>query len=207
MQRSSAKAAKDKIHDRIRRWGHGAAFTPKDFLDLGSRGTVDMTLKGLLEAGAIRRLARGLYDYPGFSELLQQASSPDLHSVAEAIARRYRWTILPDGATAANHLGLSTQVPARALYLSDGPTKTIAIGRQRIHFKHARPREVGITSVRAGTVIQALRHLGQQHVDESVREKLRSVLSEKDKRDLLRDARQSAGWIYDAAREIASIEL
>jgi hypothetical protein len=194
---------KDKIIARIRRWGRGAAFTPKDFLDLASRGTVDVTLAALLANGTIRRLARGLYDYPDYSEMLGQMTAPDLNAVAHALARRYRWTIIPDGPTAANLLGLSTQVPAKAVFISDGPTKTIAIGQRTIHFKNARPKETGVASVRAGGVIQALRHLGRRAVDESVIRKLQKILSAKDKRDLLRDARQSADWIYATARAIA----
>lgn len=195
--------AKNKIIARIRRWGPGAAFTPKDFLDIASRGTVDMTLSALLADGTIRRLARGMYDHPRYSELLEQMTAPDLDAVARALARRYRWTIIPDGPTAANLLGLSTQVPAKAVYISDGPTKTIVIGKRKIHFKNARPKETGVASVRAGGVIQALRHLGQRAVDEAVIRTLRTILSDKDKRDLLRDARQSADWIYAAARAIA----
>lgn len=195
--------AKDKITARIRRWGPGAAFTPKDFLDLASRGSVDMTLAALLAEGTIRRLARGLYDSPRYSELLEQMAAPDLGAIAEALARRFRWTIIPDGPTAANLLGLTTQVPAKAMYISDGPTKTIAIGKQRIHFKNARPKETGVASVRAGGVIQALRHLGRGAVDEAVTEKLRRNLGAKDKRDLVRDARQSADWIYRVACAIA----
>ncbi len=194
---------RDKIIARIRRWGGGAAFTPKDFLDLASRGTVDMTLAALLSDGTIRRLARGLYDHPRQSKLLETPAAPDLNEVAWALARRYRWSIIPEGALAAHLLGLSTQVPARSVYISDGPTKTITIGRQTIHFKNARPKETGVASVRSGTVIQALRHLGHRAVDQKVIEKLRRLLSAKDKRDLVRDARQSADWIYAAARAIA----
>ncbi len=194
---------RDKISARIRRWGGGAAFTPKDFLDLASRGTVDMTLAALLSDGTIRRLARGLYDYPRQSKLLETPAAPDLDEVARAVARRYRWSIIPEGALAAHLLGFSTQVPARSVYISDGPTKTITIGRQTIHFKNARPKETGVASVRSGTVIQALRHLGHRAVDQKVIEKLRRLLSANDKRDFVRDARQSADWIYAAARAIA----
>ena len=198
--------AKDKIIARIRRWGPAAVFTPKDFLDLASRGTVDVTLSALHADGTIRRLARGLYDYPRYSELLDQMTAPDLDAVAQAFARRYRWTIIPDGPTAANLLGLSTQVPAKAVYISDGPTRTLTIGKRRIQFKNARPKETGVASVRAGGVIQALRHIGRRAVDEAVIQKLRTILSARDKRDLLRDARQSADWIYAAARAIAETD-
>jgi len=197
---------KDKIIARMRGWGHGAAFTPKDFLDLAARGTVDMTLAVLLADGTIRRLARGLYDYPRYSEMLGQLTAPRLDQVAQALARRYRWTIIPYGPLAANLLGLSTQVPARAVYISDGPTRTIAIGKQKILFKNARPKEAGVASVRSGTVIQALRHLGRCAVDSTVIRRLQRVLSAKDKRTLVRDAKQSADWIYAAACAIAGEE-
>ena len=194
---------KDKIIARILRWGGGAAFTPKDFLDLASRGTVDMTLAVLLSDGTIRRLVRGLYDYPRQSRLLETPAAADLDEVARALARRYRWRIIPEGALAANMLGLSTQVPARSVYISDGPAKTIKIGRQTIRFKNARPKETGVASVRSGTVIQALRHLGRRAVDQRIIGKLRRLLSDDEKRDLVLDARQSADWIYAAARDIA----
>ncbi len=194
---------KDKIIARIRRWGYGAAFTPKDFLDIAPRGTVDMTLASLLADGTIRRLARGLYDYPRYSELLDQLNAPDLDQVARALARRYRWTIIPYGPTAANLLGLSSQVPAKAIYISNGPTKTITIGRQKIQFKNARPKETGVTSIRSGTVIQALRYLGRRAVNEQIIEHLRRILKDRDKRALIRDARQSADWIYTVACAVA----
>ena len=194
---------RDQIISRIHRWGPGAAFTPKDFLDRAPRGTVDVTLAALLADGTIRKLARGLYDYPRYSELLETVESPDLDEVAHALARRYRWTIIPAGALAAHLLGLSTQVPARAVYISDGPTKKVTLGRQTIQFKNARPKETGVASVRSGTIIQALRHLGRRRVDRKVIDKLRRTLNAKDKRDLLRDARQSADWIHVAAQQIA----
>ncbi len=194
---------KDKIISRIRRWGHGAAFTPKDFLDLASRGTVDMTLAALLADDTIRRLVRGLYDYPRYNEILGQPTVPNLHNVARALARRYRWTIMPDGPTAANLLGLSPQVPAKLVYITDGPSKTITIGKQKLRFKNARPKESGVASMRSGGVIQALRHLGRRAVDDKVIRKLRRILSARDRSALVRDARQSSEWIYAVARTIA----
>lgn len=194
---------RDQIIARIRRWGPGAAFTPKDFLDLAPRGTVDMTLKALLTDGTIRKIERGLYDYPRYSELLETVESPDIDAVARALARRYRWTIIPAGALAAHLLGLSTQVPARSVYISDGPTKEVTVGRQRIQFKNARPKETGVASVRSGTVIQALRHLGKARMTPKIIDKLRRTLTAQEKRDLLRDARQSADWIHAVAQRVA----
>ena len=118
----------NKLSYRIRGNGSGWAFSPKDFLDLGGRPTVDSALHRLTRRGEVRRVVRGIYDYPRFSKLLDQQLSPDVDQVARAIARKFGWRIQPSGAIAANLLGLSTQVPARAVYLSDGPDRSYKIG-------------------------------------------------------------------------------
>lgn len=198
--------AKHKILSRIRRWGPQAAFTPKDFLDLASRGSVDMALKALAAEGSIRRLGRGIYDLPSHSKIVKGLSAPDLDKIARAIARRYRWTIIPHGPLAANLWGLSTQVPARPVYISDGPSRSFTIEGRRLQFKHARPKETGVTSERTGAVIQALRTFGRKRVDAALIDRLRRNLTAKDKKNLLIDAKQSADWIYAAARKVAGEE-
>ena len=124
------QSAYSKIINRIYGHGRGWAFSKKDLSDLGSRGAIDIALYRLNEAGTIRRITRGLYDYPQYSELLKQQLSPDFHKASKALSRKYGWTICPDGETALNLLNLSTQVPTRITYLSNGPTKQIKIGNQ-----------------------------------------------------------------------------
>jgi len=194
---------KEKITARIHRWGAGRAFTPKDFLDLGSRGMVDVTLSQLVSAGVIRRVARGLYDYPKHSDALGLTLSPDIDEIARAIARRFRWRIIPSGDWAANALGLSTQVPAKITYLSDGPNREFELGKQTIHFKHARPKETRIENQLSSLVIQALRYLGKDEVGSEVISRLRTRLSPAEKRRLLRDTRFSTDWIFAVARQVA----
>lgn len=92
-----------------------------------------------LRADACAVLA-GLYDLPKFNPDLEAELTPDLHNAAQAVARRQRWRIIPEGAWAANVLGLSTQVPSKITYLIDGPKHQIAVGRRMIFFKHARPK-------------------------------------------------------------------
>ena len=96
------------------------------------------------ERGEIRRVIRGIYDYPRFSKLLDQHLSPDIDQVARALARKFRWRIQPSGATALNFLGLSTQVPARAVYLSDGPDRAYQVGNTPLVFEHTALKESGI---------------------------------------------------------------
>src|ERR1017187_10953780 len=129
---------RDHIVTRIERLGEGKAFSAKDFLDIASRGTIDMTLSALNREGKIRRIRRGLYDMPKVNPKLGGKLSPDIDEAARAIARRQRWKIGPEGAWAANLLGISTQGPARIDYLSAGPATKIQNGNGKIHVKHAR---------------------------------------------------------------------
>ncbi len=131
---------RDQIVARIERLGKGKAFSAKDFLDIASRTTIDVTLAELTLDGTIRRVRRGLYDMPRVNPALGGELSPDIDEAARAIARKQKWNIVPEGAWAANLLGLSTQVPAKIIYLTDGPNNEVPIGRRSIYFKHARPK-------------------------------------------------------------------
>jgi hypothetical protein len=194
---------KERISSRIQRMGPGHAFTPKDFLDLGSRGMVDVTLSQLASSGVIRRLGRGLYDLPKYSEALGITLGPDVDQIAQAIARRFRWRIMPTGAWAANALGLSTQVPAKIVFLSDGPNRKLEFGKQILQFKHARPKEMRTDGALSGLVIQALRYLGKEQVGPQVIDHLRGRLSPTEKRRLVRDSQYSTDWILAVARQVA----
>ena len=193
----------DQIVARIDRLGRGKAFSAKDFLDIASRGTIDMTLSGLKRRGIIRRIRRGLYDMPKINESLGGELSPDIDEAARAIARRQRWKIVPEGAWAANLLGLSTQVPAKITYLTDGPNKEVSIGRRTIYFKHTRPSSIAKLDGKFALVVQALRYLGKEGVEKREIEMLRSSLSAAEKRKLVKDTQYGVDWIYDVAKRIA----
>src|ERR1700721_1149585 len=100
-----------------------------------------------------------------------------LDLAARAIARKQRWKIVPDGAWAANLLGLSTQVPSKIIYLTDGPNNEVPIGRRTIYFKHARPKAIAGLEGKFALVVQALRYLGKENVGAREIEKLRDALS------------------------------
>jgi hypothetical protein len=194
---------RDQIVERIQRLGRGKAFSAKDFLDIASRGTIDMALTSLTRHGILRRVRRGLYDVPKVNPALGGTLSPDIDEAARALARRQRWTIVPEGAWAANLLGLSTQVPSKIIYLSDGPNKNVPIGRRSLHFKHARPKVMAGLEGKLALVVQALRHLGKEGVGSREIETLRAVLSPAEKRKLVKDTRFGVDWIYEVAKKIA----
>lgn len=198
---------RQQIMDRIHRLGTGKAFMAKDFLDIASRGSIDMTLSDLLRAGTIRRIRRGLYDFPKINPSLGGTLTPDIDEAVHALARRHRWAIVPEGAWAANLLGLSTQVPAKIVYLSDGPNKQVAIGRRTIYFKHARPQAFIGNDAKSALVVQALRYLGKDGVDDAVVRRLRETLTDAECRKLVKATRFGVDWIYQTTREIAETAL
>ena len=197
------QTTQDKIVARIERLGPGKAFSAKDFLDIASRTMIDVTLASLAQSGRIRRVRRGLYDLPKVNPALGGELSPDIDEAARAIARRQRWKIVPEGAWAANLLGLSTQVPSKIIYLTDGPNNEVLIGRRSIHFKHARPKAMAGLEGKFALVVQALRHLGKESVGPREIETLRAALSPGEKRRLVKDTRFGVDWIYEVARKIA----
>jgi hypothetical protein len=191
-----------KVLSRIYGSGRGAVFTPGRFLDIGSRDAVDKVLSRLVQKGAIRRLARGLYDYPEHHPIMGiLAPSPD--AIAHALAGRQGIRLQPSGAYAANRLGLSTQVPARIVYLTDGPSRTVRVGNQEIRLQRTTPRSMGPAGRTSGLVIQALRHLGQKHVDDVVIQTLQNKLSDQDKKRLMKDIAYAPAWVGKHLREIA----
>ena len=182
--------------------GRGSVFTPSRFLDLGSRDAVDKVLSRLVQKGTIRRLARGLYDYPEHHQIMGiLAPSPD--AIAQALAGKQGIRLQPSGAYAANRLGLSTQVPARIVYLTDGPSRTVRVGNQEIRLQRTTPRIMGPADRISGLVIQALRHLGQRHVDDAVIQTLQRKLSDQDKKRLIKDIAYAPAWVGKHLREIA----
>jgi uncharacterized protein DUF6088 len=143
------QAIEHRILSRIYGNGRGWAFSQADFADLGTRSAIDQTLNRREKEGLIRRVIRGIYDYPRHSDFLKGKVSPDIDQVAHALARKFAWRIQPQ-----NLLGLSTQVPARALYLSDGPDRAYTIGKMLLAFEHAALKESGFKLRESSLIVQ-----------------------------------------------------
>src|SRR6202050_3270086 len=137
--RKMTQSIDSRILARIHGWGRGSVLVPGDFLDLGSREAVDLALHRLTRKGTIRRLARGVYDFPKEHPVLGLLA-PSADAVAHALAGRDRTRLQPAGAYAANILGLSEQVPAKALFLTDGSSRTVKIGPMTVQLRQTTPR-------------------------------------------------------------------
>ncbi len=193
----------DKIIKMIRAKGRGQVYTNKQFLDIGSRVAVDKALSRLTKRGLIRRIIPGIYDYPRINPKLGGILSPSQDKVAQAIAEKNGIRIQPTGALAANILGLTNQVPAKKVFLTDGKPRTIKIGHQTLVFKHAAPKTMIHSGRPSKTVIQALRYLGRDSVNSLVIKKLRNLLSARDKSDLIKDVKYVPDWLRPIINEIA----
>ena len=191
--KSTTTSVPDQIMRRARSSGRGGVFTPQDFLDVAARAAVDQALSRLVKRGKLRRLARGLYDYPKIHPKLGPLSpAPD--DVARALARETGSRAQIAGAHAANALGLSTQVPAKSLYLTDGPSRRIVLGKRVVDLRHASPKHLIAPGSPAGTVVQALRHVGPVRADDVARVAVRR-LSASDKKALVSNAVQAPAWM------------
>jgi hypothetical protein len=196
------QSVKNKIVSRI--YGHkkGYVFSADTFNDIATRNSVDKALSELRKEGVIRRLSTGIYDYPVFDERLGGVLAPDIDKVANVIAKKNGWRIQPSGALAANILGLSTQVPAKSIYLTDGQSKTIKIGNRTLIFKRVPPRELLPGSEIVILITQALRWLGKNAVDNREVSQLRRILNEKDKKTLLKETRHMESWLWEVIKKI-----
>lgn len=192
----------DTAVSRIKAMGRGSVFTPKDFLDIATHDNARAILSRLAKKGTIRRLRQGVYEYPAYSNLLKAPASPDPNAIAHAIGRAHGWTLVPSGDTALNLLGLSTQVPARWTYFSDGPSKHHQWAGGTITFKHRTNKETTSLSPRTALFVQALKALGKDHVDPHVLATLRKQATAKDLAVAKREGRYVTSWIYEILKTL-----
>ncbi len=196
-----AQSIDTQILDRIR-LGAGRVFSARDFFDLGSRPAIDQTLSRHSRAGRLRKIARGLYDLPRTDPQLGTLS-PNFDAITAALKDRDAIRLQPTGAHAANMLGLSDQVPMKLVYLTDGPSKRVNVGGLDITLKHTSARYMATAGRLSGHIIQALRWLGKDHVDDGILAKLRRNLKPADRAALVRDVPYAPAWIARIFRQLA----
>lgn len=194
-------AMADRIMKRIRGKGRGWVFTPRHFLDFGTRGAVDMALSRLVQSNGIRRIGRGLYDYPRMHDTLG-ALSPDPAALANALAIQTGDKLGPSGAAAANQLGLSTQVPARASFATTGKTRVKKAAGRSLTLRHSRAPVLEQGSDTANAVLQALAQLGRKEVDGDVIKRLALRIDDTALKQLLQARPAMPGWMGDVILKI-----
>ena len=194
----------DEIKNRIASYEDGEIFFTTDFIDIATLATARKCLGRQTKEENIRRVMDGMYEKPRYSDVIDAYLPTDPEKVANAIAAKYHWTISPCGDVALNKLGLSTQVPAVWSFVSDGPYRKFSLGNTTLSFRHKTNREISLMSPCSIMVIEALKTLGKDNVDEKTISILRGKLNDTEKRELLDDAADSSAWIYDAVRKVCA---
>jgi len=184
----------NKIAEVLKSHPKGSVFFVDDFLDYGNSESVKKALLRLKEKEILVRLAHGIYLYPKIDTELG-VLFPSTEDIAKAIARRDKAKIVPTGVQALNKLGLSTQVPMKVVYLTDGATRSIKVGKRTISFKNTSPKNLLAAGEISGLSIQALKTIGKTKVDDEVILKIQTLLKKEKTENIIKDAKLAPVWI------------
>jgi hypothetical protein len=177
----------------------GTPLVAKELLHLGSRAAVDQVLSRLVRRGVLLRVGCGIYALPVESRFGTRA--PSTVKMVEGLASQRGETIVSHGAAAANALGLTTQVPMRAVYLTSGRSRHLTLGAQTIEFRHAPIWQLIFPGLTAGDVVRALAWLGPEKAGEAIL-KLRSKLPPSELKKVASARSRLPTWM---AQEVSSL--
>lgn len=174
-----------------------------DYVHMANAEAVNMAFSRLAKMGQLIRLGKGIYIYPQLDPELG-VLYPSLEKIAEAIANKERVRIKPTGAYALNRLGISTQVPMKVTYLTDGNSRNIKVGKGTLAFKHTTPKKLAAEGQVTFLAIQALLELGKESIDEKVINRLTEVLQKEGPEIVIKDAKLAPGWVASILYSIAN---
>lgn len=190
----------NKILAKMKKARRGSLFFVDDFSRIGNSKAVSKALQRLVEKEEIDRIARGIYTRPEYSDLVGKVR-PGIEEIARAIAKRDRAKIAPTGAMALNLLGLSTQVPMKVVYLTDGTPRIIHVGQTTIKFKKASPKKLAVRGEISMLAIQALREIGKDRYTEKEKNKIVDMLRKENPNHLFHDIKLAPEWIRQIMKQ------
>jgi Family of unknown function (DUF6088) len=184
------------ISNSISRHKKGDLIFPSDFRGIGAQSAIRMSLSRLTKVGRLRRLAHGIYFVPKIDPLFGEIY-PSPEQVAESVAKKGKVKIMPAGANALHTLGLTTQVPTKMVYLTDGEDRQIRMGKMLIQFKATTPKRLAMVGELSSLVILALEELGIENIPQKIEEKIKAFLHKEDPAKLRKDLALATGRIHD----------
>lgn len=200
MKRISVQA---KLEEVLQTFEKGSLIVAQDFLDIGNYEAVKRALSRLHTEGKLTRVLRGLYQTPNYNAFLKKEIGPSPKKVAKKLAEKFGWTIAPAEDTALNELGLSTQVPAKYTFISDGPTKKYTLDNGLdIQFKHKTNKEISKLTTKEASVIEAIQTISQENMTDQMRKKILNTLDDEELNHLLESGKSMRYWIYDELKNI-----
>ena len=183
-----------QVIEKIKKARGGSVFFIDDFLSLGTAKTVSKVLERLVEKDQLTRVARGMYARLKTNPLFGK-EHPSIEEIAKAIAKRDKARIVPTGTMALNILGLSTQIPLKIVYLTDGSARIVKLNKQTIKFKKASPRNLSAIGSISSLVIQALKEIGKDKVTEQETDVILKHLKDEEPYRLEHDIKLAPEWI------------
>lgn len=202
---ASSNSIESLISRHVQQSIAGTVFTPDVFALVGSRAAIDKALQRLAARGQLRRLSRGLYDKPRHDELLG-ALWPTVDAVLQAFVGKDMLRVQPAGVYAANMLGISEQVPAKIVFLTDGISRTVKAGPMQISFKRTTPRQMAAAGRLSGLLIQAFKSLGAPHITPERIARLRQNIPATERATVLQDIALAPAWMRPFLRQVAQAE-
>jgi len=188
------QSTEKQIKEIILKTKRGVLLFPEDFSKYGSSEAVRLALHRLEKQEIIKRVAQGIYARPIISKYVGEVL-PSAEIVAKGIAKRDRIRIVPTGVYALNALGLSTQVPMKLVFLTDGAQREIKIGKQSIKFKKTTPKNLLAKGEISSLVLQALRVIGISKITLEEEEKIIELLKKEKLGNLEHDIQLAPVWI------------
>jgi len=176
----------------------GQIFFPDTFASLGSSLAVRSALTRMVKSGKVMRIAQGIYCVPkvdeqwGFGVLL-----PSMRKIAKAIAQRDRVQIVPCEDYVLNLLGLSTQVPANAAFVTNGSQRRINVGSGKgIWFQHSSEMRIfAYQSELMQFIVMAMRAIGEGKVTEEQMQIISGHLEKVADEDYAHDINLAPVWV------------
>lgn len=190
-----------QILTKVKKAKRGSLFFSENFMTIGQAGAIRKALERLVKSGELSRVAAGLFVRPQLDPVIGPVS-PSIEAIAKAIAKRDKARIVPTGDYALNRLGLTTQIPMKVVYLTDGAARKIQIGKQSITFKKVTPKNVAALGELSRLTIQALRTIGEKNVTQEQIERLQDLLKKEKATLLQHDMKLAPAWIREIIRPV-----
>nr|WP_317632449.1 DUF6088 family protein [uncultured Flavobacterium sp.] len=188
------ESSKNQIQTKILKSSFGEIFFSDDFVSYGSAENIRKVLSRLEEDGLVMRLAHGIYLKPKKDTLLGIVY-PTTEEIAKQIAQRDKARIAPTGVMALYLLGLTTQIPLKAVYLTDGSQREVKIGNRNIKFKKTVPRSFAIKDGLLHLIVQAFKEVGQNGTTEEFLQKIASSVHRLETKVIDTQLRYAPVWI------------
>ena len=179
----------------------GSLLHPKGLLHFGSRAAIDQALSRLAKSGELMRVCHGIYVLPRKTRF--GSCPPAIDKVLASLSALWGETIVPCGGTAANALGLTTQVPIRSVYLTSGPNRKLKLGDQTVELRHAPRWQLAAPHRPAGEAVRALSWLGPGEVEAGL-DAIGRKLSSKDLEELVALRAIMPNWIAEPASALVA---